>query len=547
MASLSGGHLVARALKNEGIDAIFTLCGGHIDPIYDGCLAEGIRIVDTRHEQAAAHAADAYARLTRGVGVAVVTAGPGVTDAVTGVANAAYAHSPLVLIGGAAPLELAHKGALQEMEQVALFRPITKWSSSIHDTRRIPDLLAMAFRVALSGRPGPVFVEIPFDILFNRVEDYTVRLPEKYRTRARAHGDPDYVAQAARLLAEARQPVVLAGTAVYWDEAQEELRALAERLHLPVYANGMGRGTLPFDHSTSLQLSRSQALADAAVVLTLGTALDFRRNYGQSFPDAKLIQVDKDGAELGRNRAVDVGIVGDTRAVLGQLLQEFERRRPAPDYSEWLGKLRQAEESRKRKQAQLENLDSVPINHFRMAKEIDAFVDDDTIIIGDGGDIVATCAKVITVRKPGKWLDPGPLGCLGIGAPFALAARLLHPEAKVLVINGDGAFGLNGFEMDTALRHNLPIVSIVGNDQGWGQIRGPQKQLYGRELATGLAKTRYDRVVEALGGYGELVERPEEIRPALERAFASGRPACVNVILDPEGLASLQAGKVYVL
>lgn len=547
MASVSGGLLVAKALKAEGINVIFSLCGGHIDPIYDGCLAEGIRIVDTRHEQAAAHAADAYARLTRGVGVAVVTAGPGVTDAVTGVANAFYGHSPLVLIGGAAPLELAHKGALQEMEQVDLFRPITKWSTYIHDTRRIPDLLATAFRVALNGRPGPVFVEIPFDILFNRVEDYTVRLPDRYRARARIHGDPDFVAQAARLLAEARRPVVLAGTAVYWDEAQDELRALAEWLHLPVYANGMGRGTLPFDHPNSLQLTRSQALAQADLVLNLGTALDFRLNYGQSFPQAKLIHVDKEGTELGRNRAVDVGIVGDTQAVLSQLLNELDRRGPAPDFGEWLAKLRQAEDGRKQQQAQLEQLDSVPINHFRMAKEIDALVDDDTILIGDGGDIVATCAKVVTVRKPGQWLDPGPMGCLGIGAPFALAAKLLHPEAKVLVINGDGAFGLNGFEMDTALRHHLPIVSIVGNDQGWGQIRGPQRQLYGREVATSLGKTRYDRVVEALGGYGELVERPEDIRPALERAFASGVPACVNVMLDPDGLASVQAGKAYVL
>jgi len=547
-----GGELVARSLAAQGVDTIFTLCGGHIAPIYDGCLNHHIRIIDFRHEQAAAHAADAYARLTRGVGVAVVTAGPGVTDAVTGVANAYKAHSPLVLLGGAAPLKTEGMGALQEMEQVDLFHPITKASFTIRDTARIPQWLAYAYRVALSSPPGPVFVELPFDVLFNSVDPPPI--PPRVEI-APTPPDPSALARAVDALLSARKPVVIAGSQVYWDGAWEALRELTERHGIPVFTNGAGRGTLPMDHPHCFRASRSAALKEADLALVIGTPLDFRLKYGQSGwnPELKLIQVDHDPANIGRNRPVQVGLVADARLSLEGLLEELERRQAHPDFGDWLSALGEIEGEKRNRQAAWCRLDDAPVNHFRFAAEVDGFVADhspeEVILIGDGGDIVATCAKVITLRRPGQWLDPGPLGCLGVGAPFAIAAQALYPERKVLILSGDGSFGLNGFEFDTAVRFELPIVAIVGNDAGWGQIRNPQIQMVGEEraVATSLAPTRYDKIVEAMGGYGEHVESPEGIRPALERAFASGRPACINVALDPRGMAKTGASTPYIV
>jgi acetolactate synthase I/II/III large subunit len=543
---LHGGRLVARVLKNENVSHLFTLCGGHIAPIYDGCIDEGIRVVDTRHEQAAAHAADAYARLTRGIGVAAVTAGPGVTDAVTAVANAYYAGSPLVLLGGAAPLNQQGRGALQEMEQVALLRPITKWSIAIHETARIPELLTQAIRIATSGRPGPVFVELPFDILLNFVEDASVKFPHDYRTSARTYGDPQAIAAAVRLLAGSSRPALLAGTQVYWDDASEALRAFAERTNMPVFTNGMGRGTLPMDHPNCLQLARGTALREADVVVAIGTPMDFRARYGEFGPGTRLIQVDVDPTEIGRNRAVDVGITGSARGVLEQLNDAASGK----TYDGWLARLQGVEEEKRTAQARWEQSDELPIHQLRLARELNRFIDAETIVVADGGDIVGLAAKVLTIRKPGRWMDPGPLGCLGVGLPFALAAQLLHPDKRVIVLNGDGSFGLNGMEFETAVRFKLPIVTLIGNDGQWGEIRLPQVALMGEEraVATKLAPgTRYDRIAEAFGGYGELVEDPAQIAPALERAFASGKPSIVNVLTDPDGVKKADAVRAYVL
>jgi acetolactate synthase-1/2/3 large subunit len=541
-----GGRLVARVLKNENVSHLFTLCGGHIAPIYDGCIDEGIRVVDTRHEQAAAHAADAYARLTRGIGVAAVTAGPGVTDAVTAVANAYYASSPLVLLGGAAPLNQQGRGALQEIEQVDLLRPVTKWSIAIHETARIPELLTQAIRIATSGRPGPVFVELPFDILINFVDEDAVKFPANYRTSARSYGDPQAVAAAAALLAQSERPAMLAGTQVYWDDATDLLRAFTERSHMPVFTNGMGRGTLPMDHPNCLQLARGTALREADVIVAIGTPMDFRLRYGEFGRSTRLIQIDIDPTEIGRNRAVDVGIVGSARGVLEQL----QAVAPTKTYDGWLARLQGVEEDKRTQQAKWEQSDERPVHQLRLAHELNRFIDAETIVVGDGGDIVGLAAKVLTIRKPGRWMDPGPLGCLGVGLPFALAAQLLHPDKRVIVLNGDGSFALNGMEFDTAVRFNLPIVTLIGNDGQWGEIRMPQLQLVGEEraIATRLAPgTRYDKIAEAFGGYGELVEDPNEIVPALNRAFASGKPAIINVLVDPDGVKKADAVRAYVL
>jgi acetolactate synthase-1/2/3 large subunit len=540
--SLTGGRLVARMLGKEGVTTVFTLSGLHVAPIYAGCVDEGVKLIDTRHEQAAAHAADAWARLTRGVGVAVVTAGPGVTDAVTGVANAWAANVPLVLLGGAAPTFNQGRGSLQEMRQVQLFDGITKWSDRIPSPELVPSFLAKAFRVARAGRPGPVFLEIPWDVLSNGADEALADAQVAYRTDARSPGDPAKIEAALALLARAERPVLLGGSSIWWDDGIAALERFATRAGIPVYLNGMGRGCLPPDHPSAFHLSRKEALAQADVVLVVGTPLDFRVGYGTEptfAPGAKVIQVDIDGAEIGRNRPIDVGIVGDARSVLEAIAAGA--RLPTAS-AEWRRFLREKETARAEAQRAFEESDQRPIHHFRLARAVEEVASraGDVTFVGDGGNVVAVAAKVLRVRKPGRWLDPGPLGCLGVGAPFAIAAKLLAPERPVCVIQGDGAFGLNGMDYDTAVRFGLPMVVVVGNDAAWGQILIPQRGLYGDEhaVATRLAPTRYDRVVEALGGKGEHVEDPKDLVPALERAFASGTVYCLDVAIDPEAAAA---------
>jgi acetolactate synthase-1/2/3 large subunit len=545
MDPVPGGRLVARMLRREGVETAFTLCGLHVAPIYAGCVDEGIRLVDTRHEQAAAHAADAWARLTRGVGVAIVTAGPGVTGAVTGVANAWAASSPLLLLGGAAPTFFQGRGALQEMPQTQLFAGITKWSDRVPSPDLVPSFLAKAFRVARAGRPGPVFLEVPWDVLSNGADPALADAQAGYRTDARSPGDPRKVEAALALLAGAERPVLLGGSSIWWDDGVEGLRRLADRTGIPVYLNGMGRGCLPPDHPSFLHLSRKDALSRADVVLVVGTPLDFRVGYGAEptfAAGAKVIQVDADAAEIGRNRPIEVGIVGDSRSVLAQL--EAGAGRP-PARAGWLAELRAGEEERAARQREFESSDQRPIHHFRLARALEdvAARAGDVTFVGDGGNVVAVAAKTLSVRRPGRWLDPGPLGCLGVGAPFAIAAKLLAPDRPVCVVQGDGAFGLNGMDYETAVRFRLPMVVVVGNDAAWGQILIPQRALHGEDHApaTRLAPTRYDRVVEALGGKGEHVDDPADLVPALERAFASGTVYCVDVAIDPEAAAAAGA------
>lgn len=542
MNMLTGGQLVARMLKKEGVGTVFTLSGLHIAPIYVGLVEEGIRIVDTRHEQAAAHAADAWARLSRGMGVAIVTAGPGVTDAVTGVANAWAASSPLLLIGGAAPTFNQGRGALQEMPQTQLFQGITKWSDRVPSPELLPSYLAKAFRVARAGRPGPVFLEIPWDVLSNGADESVADSLTRYRTDARSPGDPRKVEQALSLLAQAERPVILAGSSIWWDGAPTALDQLARRTGIPVYLNGMGRGCLPPDHAEFFQHTRKEALGEADVVMLVGTPLDFRVGYGAEpgIPaGARMIQVDADAAEIGRNRPIDVGIVGDSRSVLEQLEAGAKA---VPGAPAWRKRLRGSEARRLEKQAAFEGSDQRPIHHYRLGKEIDAAARraGDVTFVADGGNVVAVAAKSIQLQRPGRWLDPGPLGCLGVGAPFAIAAKLHAPERPVLVIQGDGSFGLSGFDFETAVRFKLPMVIVVGNDAAWGQILIPQRMLHGEDKspATRLLPTRYDRVVEAFGGQGEHVDDPAHLAPALDRAFSSGKVYCIDVAIDPEAAAA---------
>src|SRR5882672_1441264 len=501
MSELNGGHLVARTLKQAGVGHIFTLCGGHILPIYDGCLTEDVQVVDMRHEQACAHAADAYARLTRNIGVAVVTAGPGVTDAVTGIANAHSARSPVLLIGGAAPLALRGLGSLQEVEQVDLLRPITKGSWTVSETRQIPEVLTTAIRHALTGRPGPVFVEIPVDLLLTVVEDRMAPIPTAYAHRRPTAPDAESVQELAALLA------------------------------------GAGRGSLAHDHPQAFAQARGFALGQADVALVLGTPLDFRLGYGRPPSFAENVQVamvDCDPVELGRNRPLAVGLashIGLTLRALADALPRDLASRVGP----WRDALRKRETDAQARLMAERLPDDVPISHYRLGHEIAAVVDAETTVVGDGGDVVGCASKIVALSRPGQWLDPGPFGCLGVGPSFAIAAKLLRPEQRVLLIAGDGAFGLNGMELETAVRFKLPMTVVVGNDGGWGQIRNPQLSFFGaeRQVATSLPFTRFDKMVEALGGKGVQVTEPKQLRPALERAMGSTEVTCINVVLDP--------------
>ena len=528
-----GGHLIAQALKQEGVSHLFTLSGGHIAPIYDGCVAEGIGIVDFRHEQAAAHAADGWARVTLQPGVAAVTAGPGVTDAVTGIANAFYANSPMLALSGKNPIVEFEMGSLQEMDQVSLVSSITKWAKTCYDVRRAAELVATAFRFSMAGRKGPVFLDVPLDVQFDAVPP-DVALPELYRTGARAQGDPDQVKKAIQLLRAAQRPIVFAGSGVRWAGAHESLGELARALKVPVFLNSLARGCLAPDHPYFFSAARKYALGKADALLALGVDWDFRLGFGRRgfAQDVKVVQVDVDGVHIGRNRPVDVGIVGDPGLVIGQLIEGKVGTAMEPS---WTSEVR--DEEQRLSQAAIDGMtsDASPIHPQRFAREIRDFLDPDAIVVGDGGDIVGISASIVQARYPGHWLDPGPFGCLGVGPSFAMAAKLAKPDKQVLIIYGDGSFGLNAMEYESAIRQRIPFVGIIGNDGAWGQIKVAQEMLYGPGNAPASelgSEVPYHKMVEGLGGHGEKVTRPEEIGPALKRAFDSGVPACINVMVD---------------
>ena len=535
-----GGKLAARALKQAGVEVIFTLPGGHIMPLYDGCLDEGIRIIDVRHEQAAVHAADSWARCNPGsIGVAAVTAGPGVTDGVTGIANAWRANSPILVFGGQGPFSQLRKGSLQEMDHLGVVRPITKYCDAVYTTSRIPEFVELAIRHAVSGIPGPAYLEIPMDTWNGQVEWEDAPIPIIRTESPRLSPDRQEAQKAIEILAASERPMLMAGTSVKWSRGSESMNRFIEETHIPTFTNGMGRGTVPFDSPEFLNRSRRDAMKQIDCIVLAGTVLDFRMRFGDTIPrDAKIIQLEMDATLIGQNRPTDVPLVGNLACSFDLLLEEAKNQGVDLDFTAFRDELREIENAAEQKvQANL-NSDEVPIDAQRMCREVRDWLGtlDAPIVIGDGGDIVATAAKILPVRGEGAWMDPGPLGTLGVGMPFGLAAQLSHPEKRVVIVYGDGSFGLNGFEFDTAIRFGLPVIGIVGNDAAWGQMMRPQGAMLGWDRLDGtlLARTRYDKIVEAMGGYGELVESPDEIRPALERAAASGKAACVNIMIKQD-------------
>ncbi len=532
MGRVTGGCLAVRALKNEGVKCIFALSGGHVDPMFQGCLDEGIRLIDVRHEQAATFAADAWARVTGEPGVAIVTAGPGVTNSLTGIWHANECLSPVVVFGGRSPVSEFEVGALQELDSLSLVRPITKWSRTGFETARIPEYVSMAFRQALSGRPGPVYLEFPVDILEAEVDESSVVMPERYRTTAKAQGDPGMVRKAVDLLLSAKNPLVIAGSGTRWSLAGQELQELIETLGIPLVLLRMARGIVPEDHPLCFGPTRV-GTKQADVIMMVGARLNYALNYGRPAlfsKDAKWIQVDIEPVEIGRNRPIDVGIAGDAGAVLRQMLAEARVRCSKRGESPWVQGCREYVQARQEKLAAEMNSDSMPVHPARLCREIRDAIGRDAIVVMDGGDTTGWGGSILRGYHPYQWLDNDPTGCLGVGVPFAMAAKLAKPDKQVLLLNGDGSFGLNCMEFDTMVRHNIPVVCVICNDEAWGMVMHDQQALgEDRVVGTRLGFTRYDRVVQGLGGYGEAVEKPQDIRPALERAFASGLPACVNV------------------
>jgi len=538
MAKIHGGEMVLRALEREGVRELFTLPGEHIDPILEAAGAHGFRIIDTRHEQAAGHMADGWARTTGRPGVAVVTAGPGVTDIVTAVANAYCDAIPMLVIAGRSGIMEDEVLGSQALPQVDFMRPITKWAATAFQPARIAEFVTIAYRQAVTGRPGPVYLDIPLDVITARVDEERVLFPELYRPEAPPAARPEAVERALDLLERAERPAIMVGGGVWFAGAAAELREFAELTQTPVLSNEKARGCVPEDTPLGFGSFVPIASGRPDVVLILGARLGLftgGRHLSLIPREAQVIQVDILGEEIGRNREIQLGIVGDCREVLRQLL-EGARHRRWPQRDAWLATLNSVRGARAQAFAQALTAEEPPIHPFRLATEVTRFADADTIMVGDGGETWDWVSNAAVVRQPGHWMSHGYLGCLGVGLSFGLAAKLAHPDKRVLVTTGDGSLGLNLAEFHTAAKHNLPIVVVVFSDGAWGMCKHGQEMTLGkgRSVATELGIVHYEKAAEALGAYGELVERPGDIRPALERAFASGKPACLNVLTDPD-------------
>ena len=524
---LHGGRLIARRLKAHGVTKLFTLSGGHIFSIYDGCRAEGIDIVDVRHESAAAFAAEGWAKVTRQPGVAALTAGPGVTNGMSALASAQSSGSPMLVLGGRAPAMRWGMGSLQEIDHLPFVRPLTKLAATAESPDEIPGLVDDALAAALRPHPGPAFLDFPMDHVFS--EGVDTRPVQSALHDPRDEPVAAGVDRALALLAQAERPVIMAGTGLYWGHGERALLELAERRGIPVYLNGQARGCVPADHPLFFSRARSEGLKNADVALVIGVPMDFRLAFGAAFGDeTEIVVIDRAEPVRDHPRAVAAELYGGLDATLRALIGD------GLDTADWVARLRAVEdEKRAAERAELED-DRAPLHPMRLYKELGEILDRDAIIIGDGGDFVSYAGRVIDSHEPGCWLDPGPFGCLGTGPGYALAAKLARPAKQVVLLVGDGAFGFSGMEFDTLARHGVHVVAVMGNNGIWALEKHPMEFLYGYSVAAELRpETRYDLVVEALGGHGELVRRPDELKPALARAFEAGAPALVNVLTDP--------------
>jgi acetolactate synthase-1/2/3 large subunit len=535
-----GGRLVARRLKAHGVSKLFTLSGGHLFSIYDGCREEGIEIVDVRHESTAAFAAEGWAKVTREAGVCALTAGPGVTNGMSAMASAQANHSPMVVLGGRAPAMRWGQGSLQEIDHVPFVRPLSRLAVTAQSTEEIPGLVDDAFAAACAPHGGAAFVDFPLDYVFMEAQERESEYGAEVSATSASAGAAglgsatgESLERAAALLAAAERPVVMAGTDLYWGHAEGALLELAHTLRVPVFLNGLARGCVAADDELFFSRVRSQALKGADVALVIGVPMDFRLGFGGSFgEETEIVVIDAAEPERDYQRTVAAECYGSIARTLENLRVGAGAKALASEA--WIAELRAAEsERREAERAELED-GRAPLHPMRLYAELAKVLDRDAIVIGDGGDFVSYAGRVVDSYEPGCWLDPGPFGCLGTGCGYALAAKLARPERQVVLMVGDGAFGFSGMEFDTLARHGVNVVAVMGNNGIWALEKHPMEFLYGYSVAADLRPaTRYDELVRALGGHGELVERPEDVGGAVERAFAAGLPALVNVLTDP--------------
>jgi acetolactate synthase I/II/III large subunit len=546
MTTVTGGQLAAQALIEKEVEYIFTLSGGHITPIYQYLEGTTVQLFDTRHEQAAVFMAEAWGKMTRQPGVAMVTAGPGFTNALTGIASAYFSNTPLVLIAGCVGLDHKEKLDLQDMFQEPVISPMVKKTLVCQKTERIPEFVDLAFRLASSGRPGPVYLEIPVDVLNTAIEETSVK---KCRTRVASRPvDREGADRAIDMLRSSEKPIVIAGTGAWQSHAEKELAEFIENAGIPVFTSLSGRGTVPDTHplcfESSLAIRPGGAFAaflETDLVIILGTRISLYYMFGDVFnPAAKMIQVDIQAEEIGRNRAIDLPIVSDLKAFLAECNALVEKGSLAAElqgrFAPWVSTLEAAHEAGKAPSAADWESDNTPIHPLRLAREVDTFMDrEDDIVVADGGDTTTWMGMTRTMKKAGHYLDYGIFGSLAVGLPYANAAQLRHPGKRVLLITGDGSIGFNFMEFENAIRKNLPVVVVISNDLGWGMIRHSQEIRIGHAIEAGtfIGRVDYHKMVEAIGGKGFLVENPADIRPAIEAAFASGKTCCINVMTDP--------------
>ena len=541
MAILEGGQVITKSLKKENVEYLFTLCGGTIESIYEGCLNDNIRIIDTRVDPSAVMMADAYARVTGKVGVSAVTRGPGHAAMIYGLATAYMMGSPVFVISGNSDADQLDMGASQEYNQVGMVKPITKWARLVTRTNRLPEYIGAGFRKALTGRPGPIHLSIPYDVLYDRIDDATFDypVPTNYRAAASVYGDPEEIDRALRLLAQAARPVIIAGSAIHWRNAADALLAFAEATGIPLFTkdsevNAINKPhPLYFGPATTRYASAAKELRSADVILAIGVKFDKIINYGEPplfHRDAKFICVDIDPEEIGKNRSFEAGIIGDPQPVLAEMIDRANKhnlRRPV----DWIERLNLARQQFLKRVSEAERSDNVPVHPLRICKEARELFGDAATITTDGGDTALFTHIAFSHYHPPYFLFTGPIGGIGQGVPFALGGKLARPEEPSVLITGDGAFGYGAIEYDTALKHNLPIITIVCSDQAWGIVRHPQIQRYGldRAVATDLRPVAYEKIAQAMDCYGEFVARPGEIRAALQRAVDAKAPAVINV------------------
>jgi thiamine pyrophosphate-dependent acetolactate synthase large subunit-like protein len=535
MADITGSEILAKALKNEGTKDLFFIMGGPMQLVQTTCPKEGIRMIDVRHEQAAALSAQAYSRLLQKPGVCMGASGPGTINLTTGVANAFIDCCPVVALGGSSAIGLYGRQTFQEIDQLAIMKPMTKWADRVINIKRIPEMVNTAFQKAISGKPGPVYLDFPADVLYEKIPEEQVdwRLSGRPLLNPRPLGEPARVNELVDALAKAKQPLIVSGSGVIWSKAWPEMQQFVEKAGIPFYTTPQGRGVLPDDHPLSFLTMRSTAFKDADLIVILGTRMNYIIGHGappRFGGNAKIARIDIDADELATApRKIDIPIVGDCKAVLQQLIDAMPKRIESENFAQWRKKLAEGEASKKKETEGGMAMNKTPIHPLRLCEEVKSFMKRDAILVVDGQEILNYGRQSMPTFTPAHRLNSGPFGMMGVGMPFAVGAKIACPDKQVICVHGDGSFGLNAMELDTAVRHKAPILVVISLNGGW--TADPKHEKVGRDLGY----TRYDKMAEGLGCYGEYVEKPEDIGPALIRAqkkVDEGMVALVNVKTD---------------